>query len=80
MLTYTPVAIAYIMQKAPFVFPVIGGRKPEHLRANLEALSITLSGEHFRQLDGVLPFPPTFPYTMIVSAACLPSMYVARGS
>ena len=25
------VAIAYVMHKAPFVFPVIGGRKVEHL-------------------------------------------------
>ncbi|RPD58080.1 Aldo/keto reductase [Lentinus tigrinus ALCF2SS1-7] len=59
------VAIAYVMQKTPYVFPVIGGRKPEHLRANLEALNITLTSEHFRQLDSVLPFPPMFPYMMI---------------
>ena len=50
-------AIAYVMQKTPYVFPVIGGRKPEHLRANLEALSIALTDEHLKQLDGVVPDP-----------------------
>lgn len=25
------VAIAYVMQKVPYVFPIIGGRKVEHL-------------------------------------------------
>ena len=30
----TAVAIAYVMQKAPFVFPIIGGRKVEHLHQN----------------------------------------------
>ena len=57
------------MQKTPYVFPVIGGRKPEHLRANLEALSIALTDEHLKQLDGVVPLPPTFPYTLIVSVS-----------
>ena len=66
--TLITVAIAYVMQKTPYVFPVIGGRKPEHLRANLEALSIALTDEHLKQLDGVVPLPPTFPYTLIVSA------------
>ncbi|KAF8814288.1 Aldo/keto reductase [Phlegmacium glaucopus] len=38
----TSVAIAYLMQKTPYVFPIIGGRKVEHLLANLEALEIFL--------------------------------------
>ncbi|KAF9050895.1 NADP-dependent oxidoreductase domain-containing protein [Rhodocollybia butyracea] len=37
------VAIAYIMQKTPYVFPIIGGRKLiENLKDNLEALDLTL--------------------------------------
>ncbi len=38
------VCIAYVMQKTPFVFPIIGGRKIEHLLQNVEGLKITLSG------------------------------------
>ncbi|EIW83713.1 arylalcohol dehydrogenase [Coniophora puteana RWD-64-598 SS2] len=60
---HTSVAIAYVMQKAPYVFPIIGGRKVEHLEANLEALSIKLKPEHFKELESAVPFEPGFPYT-----------------
>ena len=61
------VAIAYVMQKTPYVFPIIGGRKIEHLIANLEALKISLSEEQIKYLESVVPFDPGFPTTMIVS-------------
>jgi len=32
------------MQKVPFVFPIVGGRKVEHLLQNIEALDIFLYG------------------------------------
>lgn len=63
----TAVAIAYVMQKTPYVFPIIGGRKVEHLMANIEALKIALSPEQIAYLESVLPFDPGFPNTMIVS-------------
>ncbi|KAJ7196969.1 Aldo/keto reductase [Mycena pura] len=59
------VAIAYVMQKVPYCFPIIGGRKVEHLLANVEALDITLSKEHIAFLESVIPFSPGFPSTMI---------------
>ncbi|KAJ7062821.1 Aldo/keto reductase [Mycena amicta] len=59
------VAIAYVMQKAPYVFPVIGGRKIEHLLANVEALDISLSATQIEYLESILPFDPGFPATMI---------------
>lgn len=37
------IAIAYLMQNTPYVFPIIGGRKVEQLMANIEALKIALS-------------------------------------
>ena len=55
------------MQKTPYVFPIIGGRKVEHLLANIEALEITLSNDHIKYLESVVPFEPGFPYWMIVS-------------
>ena len=66
---FVKVAIAYVMQKTPYVFPVIGGRKVEHLMANLEALEISLSDEHIKYLESVVPFDPGFPNWMIVSYA-----------
>ncbi|KAK0449002.1 NADP-dependent oxidoreductase domain-containing protein [Desarmillaria tabescens] len=59
------VAIAYVMQKTPNVFPIIGGRKAEHLKSNLQALDISLSKEQIEYLDGAVPFDPGFPTTMI---------------
>jgi len=61
----TSVAIAYVMQKAPYVFPIIGGRKVEHLQANLEALEIVLTPEHIKYLESIVPFEAGFPTTMI---------------
>lgn len=60
------VAIAWCMQKIPYVFPVIGGRKVEHLHANLEALEISLSPEQIKFLDHVVPFDKGFPYSFFV--------------
>jgi hypothetical protein len=63
----TAVAIAYVMQKAPYVFPIIGGRKVEHLQANLEALDIVLTPEHIKYLESVIPLDLGFPMSLIVS-------------
>ena len=54
------------MQKTPYVFPIIGGRKVEHLMANLEALDITLTTEQIKYLEGVVPFELGFPHSMTV--------------
>lgn len=63
----TAVAIAYVMQKTTHVFPIIGGRKVEHLLANIEALKISLSDEQIKYIESVLPFDPGFPSTFVVS-------------
>ncbi|CAK5281159.1 unnamed protein product [Mycena citricolor] len=49
----------------PCCFPIIGGRKVEHLLSNIEALEISLSPEQIEFLESVLPFDPGFPATMI---------------
>ncbi|KAJ7650997.1 aryl-alcohol dehydrogenase [NADP+] [Roridomyces roridus] len=59
------VAIAYVMQKTPYCFPIIGGRKIEHLESNIEALDISLSQEQMEYLEGIIPFDPGFPNWMI---------------
>ena len=63
------VAIAYVMQKTPHVFPIVGCRKLEQLQANIEALDIALSPEQIKYLEGVLPFDLGFPHAMVVSTS-----------
>ena len=54
------------MQKTPYVFPLIGGRKVEHLHANIEAIKISLSSEHVQQIEAVTSFDVGFPTNFIV--------------
>ncbi|CAA7269985.1 unnamed protein product [Cyclocybe aegerita] len=61
----TSVAIAYLMQKTTYVFPILGGRKIEHLLANVEALDIDLTDEQIKYLESVVEFNPGFPNVMI---------------
>ena len=63
------VAIAYLMHKTTHVFPIVGGRKVEHLRANIEALEIRLSEEHINRIEAVKSFDPGFPSSLIVRPA-----------
>jgi len=55
------------MHKAPYVFPIIGGRKVEHLHANIEALDIALTDEQIKELESVVPFDLGFPTGFFVS-------------
>ncbi|VDB94286.1 unnamed protein product [Peniophora sp. CBMAI 1063] len=59
------VAVAYVLQKTPYVFPIIGGRKVEHLLENLEALEVALTPEHIKEIESVVPFDLGFPHSMI---------------
>ncbi|OCH91632.1 arylalcohol dehydrogenase [Obba rivulosa] len=62
---YVFLAIAYVMHKTTYVFPIVGGRKVEHFADNLEALDIVLSEEQIKYLEGILPFDSGFPHTFI---------------
>ncbi|KAJ7617195.1 Aldo/keto reductase [Roridomyces roridus] len=61
----TAVAIAYVMQKVPYCFPIVGGRKVEHLLQNIEALDICLSQEQIEYLESIIPFDIGFPVSFI---------------
>ncbi|KAI0372440.1 Aldo/keto reductase [Pilatotrama ljubarskyi] len=71
------VAIAYVMQKTPYVFPIIGGRKVEQLEANIEALNVALSEEQVKYLESILPFDAGFPHTMIGNGTAYNRMMAA---
>ncbi|KAI0538457.1 norsolorinic acid reductase [Xylaria digitata] len=57
----TSVAQAYVMHKTPYVFPIIGGRTLEHLKGNIEALSLSLSEEDIEEIEAAAPFDLGFP-------------------
>jgi len=61
----TSVAIAYVLHKTPYVFPMIGGRKIEHLKQNIQALEISLSQEQIQRIESSNPIDLGFPYTVI---------------
>ncbi|KAI1781980.1 aryl-alcohol dehydrogenase [NADP+] [Ganoderma leucocontextum] len=58
------VAIAYVMQKVPYVFPIVGGRKVEHLHGNLEALDVALTEAHIRKIEDAVPFEAGVPHDL----------------
>ncbi|KAI0791554.1 aryl-alcohol dehydrogenase [NADP(+)] [Irpex lacteus] len=75
----TSVAIAYLQQKVPYVFPIVGGRKVEHLHANLEALEISLSEEQVAYLESIVPWSKGFPYNYFGDATEYNVLYNSSG-
>jgi aryl-alcohol dehydrogenase-like predicted oxidoreductase len=63
----TSVALAYVMHKAPYVFPIVGCRKLEHLKGNIEALSLELSDSDVAEIEAAASFDHGFPLTMLSS-------------
>lgn len=57
----TSIAQAYVTVKAPYVFPIVGGRNFEHLTGNIEALNIKLSDNDINEIEDALPFDLGFP-------------------
>ncbi|KAK4896615.1 putative aryl-alcohol dehydrogenase aad14 [Elasticomyces elasticus] len=61
----TSIAMAYVMQKQAYVFPLIGGRKIDHLMANIEALSIVLVDGDIRAIEAAIDWAPETPYDVL---------------
>ncbi|KAH8681531.1 norsolorinic acid reductase [Xylariales sp. PMI_506] len=61
----TSVAQAYVMHKTPYVFPIIGGRTVEHLKQNIEALTLSLSDEDIEEIENAVPFELGFPHNFL---------------
>ncbi len=49
------------MSRLANCFPIVGGRKIEHLHDNIQALSLKLTAEQIKYLESVRPFEPGFP-------------------
>ncbi|RJE17952.1 norsolorinic acid reductase [Aspergillus sclerotialis] len=61
----TAIALAYVLSKTPNVFPLVGGRKIEHLQDNIQALSIRLTDKQIKYLESVKPLDVGFPNNML---------------
>eukprot|EP01114_Cavostelium_apophysatum_P019248 TRINITY_DN614_c0_g1_i1.p1 TRINITY_DN614_c0_g1~~TRINITY_DN614_c0_g1_i1.p1 ORF type:complete len:384 (+),score=94.52 TRINITY_DN614_c0_g1_i1:118-1269(+) len=62
----TGIALSWVMQKTPHVFPIIGGRKVEQLKDNIEALEkVRLTPEEFKELEDASPIDLGFPMNWI---------------
>ncbi|RZK45290.1 MAG: aldo/keto reductase [Hymenobacter sp.] len=61
----TAVALAYVLQSQPYMFPIVGGRKVEHLKDNIEALNISFSEEELKSLNSATAFDTGFPHNFI---------------
>lgn len=59
------VALAYVLQSQPYVFPIVGGRKVEHLKDNIEALTIHLSEAEIKDLHDAGQFDIGWPHNFI---------------
>ncbi|KIJ38039.1 hypothetical protein M422DRAFT_259439 [Sphaerobolus stellatus SS14] len=75
----TAVAIAYVMHKTRYVFPIIGGRKVEQLYGNLEALDIRLTAEQIKEIESVQPFELGFPHSMIGNGTAVNAILKSAG-
>ena len=62
------VAIAYVMQKTPYVFPIVGGRKVEQLQGNIQALDVALSDAQIQKIEAAKPFFKGKMYAQFVSS------------
>ena len=61
----TSIAMAYVMQKAPYVFPLVGGRKVDHIKGNIDALNVDLTEGDVAKIDAAYEFAPGFPHTFL---------------
>ncbi len=55
------IALAYVMQKTPYVFPIIGGRKVEHILGSIKGLEVELTPEEINKIELAYPFKHGFP-------------------
>lgn len=64
----TSIALAWIRHKAPYVIPILGGRKVEHMEANIKALSIALTQEEIEEIEKAVPIDFGYPSTFLGGA------------
>ena len=59
------IALAYVMHKTIYVFPILGGRKVDHVAGSIGALSVALWPEEMGEIEAAYEFDPGFPHTFL---------------
>ncbi|TFK85637.1 norsolorinic acid reductase [Polyporus arcularius HHB13444] len=60
--TLSAVAVAWVLAKSPYVYPIVGGRSPAQLKEVIKGLEIVLTPEQIKTLEEAVPFSLGFPY------------------
>lgn len=55
----------HIKNQTPYLFPIVGGRKVEHLKANVEALRLELCKDDVAEIEQGYDFDIGFPHNMV---------------
>lgn len=63
--SHLAVALAYVLAKEPYVFPLVGCRTVRHLEGNIEALSVKLSDADIREIEESSPLDLGFPLNFL---------------
>ncbi|KAL4796691.1 sterigmatocystin biosynthesis dehydrogenase stcV [Aspergillus venezuelensis] len=59
------VALGYIMDKAPYVFPIVGARKVSHIEGSIAGIGVTLDEEEMGEIESVYDFDFGFPHSFL---------------
>ncbi|KAL4898969.1 NADP-dependent oxidoreductase domain-containing protein, partial [Aspergillus multicolor] len=59
------IALAYLLHKAPYVFPVIGCRTVEQLETNIGCLGVKLTRAEMDEIEDTVPFDVGFPLSFL---------------
>lgn len=59
------VALAYVLQRVPYVFPIVGQRTVKHLESSVNALSVSLTEEEIKKVESAYSFEYGFPHTLL---------------
>ncbi|KAB8627258.1 hypothetical protein FH972_026091 [Carpinus fangiana] len=65
----TSVALAYVVHTSANVFPIVGGRKIEHLKGNIEALKLRLSQEEIKEIESASGYEYQFPLSFLFNGS-----------
>lgn len=61
------IALAWLLQRPGVVIPILGARRPEQLRQNLESIELQLNSDQLRRLDEVSAPSLGFPHEFLAS-------------
>lgn len=71
--TYLLLCAEHDPLQTPYLFPIIGGRKVEHLKANVDALGLELSPEDVAEIEKGYEFEIGFPHSLVSVTGKVPT-------